>query len=184
MGRNIRKSKGKKINPTLFVFCEGETEEAYIYFLKSHYRLASIIIHPKVSGNSITRKFIDNYKKGKTTHEKDIDYLMYDLDIPEIFPRLKKIKNCILLLSNPCIELWFLLHYKNQTATVDCQHCCNELKNRKRSIYKKGEICTKLRERLSNKKYEAIKRAISLEEYSNPSSSIYKLLEKLEELKK
>lgn len=37
--RKHRPSKGKKINPHFWVFCEGETEEAYIYWLRARYRL-------------------------------------------------------------------------------------------------------------------------------------------------
>ncbi|WP_335965091.1 RloB family protein [Galbibacter sp. PAP.153] len=120
MAKGRRKSKGKMINPTLFVFCEGDTEEAYVNMLKSHFRLSSIQIHSKIGGNNITSKYIANYKKGKPIHDKDINYLMYDLDVPEILNRLKKIETCELLVSNPCIELWFLLHYKNHTANSKC----------------------------------------------------------------
>lgn len=183
MGRKRRKSRRKKINPTLFVFCEGETEEAYINLLKSFYRLPSIIIRPKISGSNITRDFIDKYKTGMSTHEKDIDFLMYDLDVPNVFSRLKKITNCVLLLSNPCIELWFLLHYKNQTSSVDCAYCCKEIKNRNRTSYKKGKIGTKLKDKLLTKKEDAIKRAKILVKYPNTGSTVYKFLEKLEELK-
>ncbi|MEM6964997.1 MAG: RloB family protein [Bacteroidota bacterium] len=184
MGRKRRKPRGKKINPTLFIFCEGQTEEAYVNLLKTHYRLPSIIIHPKVSGSDITKSFIENYKKEKPTHEKDIDYLMYDSDVPSVLTRLQKIEDCTLLLSNPCIELWFLLHYKNQTASVDCNQCCKELKNRNRTPYKKGIICEKLREKLIGGKYKATERAKKLSDALNPSSTIYRLIEKLEELSK
>lgn len=34
MARKRRAPKGKKMNPTFFVFCEGETEEAYVRLLK------------------------------------------------------------------------------------------------------------------------------------------------------
>ncbi|MEO1627601.1 MAG: RloB family protein [Bacteroidota bacterium] len=183
MGRQRRQPRGKKINPTLFVFCEGQTEEAYINFLKSHYRLPSIIVHSKVSGNNIDRRFIDSYKKDKPTHEKDIDYLMYDIDVAGVLERLQNIENCTLLLSNPCIELWFLLHYKNQTCHVNSEYCCKEINNRTKSTYKKGEICKKLKERLMEKKDTAIERATALKEYNNPSSSIHQFLKKLEELK-
>ncbi|GAA3587731.1 RloB family protein [Flavivirga amylovorans] len=183
MARSRRKSKGKKINPTLFVFCEGDTEETYINMLKSLFRLSSIQIHPKIGGNNITEKYIQNYKKDKPTHDKDIDYLMYDLDVPEIVDRLNKIANCTLLLSNPCIELWFLLHYKNHKANNDGAYFCKELKNRNKT-YKKGVIDKKLKEKLTTKIDDAIKRAKSLDESKNPSSTIYKLLEKLDELKK
>lgn len=183
MGRNRRKSKGKKINPTLFVFCEGDTEEAYVNMLKSLFRLSSIQIHPKIGGNNITFKYMENYKKDKPTHEKDINYLMYDLDVPEIIERLNKINDSILLLSNPCIELWFLLHFKNHKAHNDNAYFCKELKNRN-NTYKKGVIDKKLKEKLTTKIDEAIKRAKNLTASKNPSSTVYKLLEKLQELGK
>lgn len=183
MGRTRNKPKGKKINPTFFVFCEGKTEEAYVNFLKSFYRLPSIIIHPKIGGNSITRKFIDRYKKGKPSHEKDVDYLLYDADVPVVVERLKEIANCRLLLSNPCIELWFLLHYKNQTANVDCEYCCKELKNRNKKTYKKGEIDEKLKEKLAERLRIACDRARKLTAYNCPSSTVYRLIDDLEEVK-
>jgi len=48
MAGKRKPSKGKKINPTLFIFCEGKTEESYINFLKSFYRIPSIHIHPRL----------------------------------------------------------------------------------------------------------------------------------------
>lgn len=38
MSHKIRKSKGKQINPTFFVFCEGKTEEQYIEYLRSKFK--------------------------------------------------------------------------------------------------------------------------------------------------
>lgn len=183
MARRRKESKGKKINPTLFVFCEGETEEAYINLLKSLYRIPSIHIHPKIGGNNITKEYIKNYKKDKPTHEKDLNFLIYDLDVPTMIRRLSKIDNCELLVSNPCIELWFLLHYKNQTAKTNNAHCYRELENRNKS-YKKGAIDQKLKTKLISKKDDAVKRAKSLTEFENPSSTIYKLIDILDNLKK
>ena len=34
-----RQSRGKRINPTYFVFCEGETEEEYVKYLRSVFRI-------------------------------------------------------------------------------------------------------------------------------------------------
>lgn len=39
MAKYTRKSKGKEIKPTFFVFCEGESEEVYISFIRSTYRV-------------------------------------------------------------------------------------------------------------------------------------------------
>ena len=183
MAGKRKPSKGKKINPTLFIFCEGKTEESYINFLKSFYRIPSIHIHPKIGGNNITEAYITNYKQDKPTHEKDETFLMYDLDVPEILTRLTKIKKCTLLLSNPCVELWFLLHYKNQKANTTSEQCYREMSNRNKS-YKKGYIDNKLKEKLKSKIDDALKRAKDLNENNNPSSTIYKLIDALKELKK
>lgn len=182
MSSKRRKPRGKKINPTLFIFCEGETEVSYINFLKTEYRISSIHIRPKISGNKITTEYIKNYKKDKPTDNKDMVFLLYDLDVPEILARLSKIDNSILLVSNPSIELWFLLHYKNQTASTNNTYCLKELKNRNKS-YKKGLIDKKLKEKLKLKRYDAVKRSKKLTDFRNPSSTIYKLIEILEKLK-
>lgn len=182
MARRRREPRGKKINPTLFVFCEGDTEVAYINLLKSIYRIPSIQIHPKIGGNNITSEYIRNSKEGKPTHEKDLNFLMYDIDVSEIIERLSKIDDCTLLLSNPCIELWFLLHYKNQTANINGIICCREMENRNR-VYKKGAIDKKLKEKLISKREDAVKRAKGLTDNNNPSSTVYKFIEILDELK-
>lgn len=183
MAKGRRKSRGKQINPTFWVFCEGETEESYINFLKSLYRIPSIQIRSQVKGNAINAKYINAYKQDKPTHEKDVDYLMYDLDVAGMYDKLDKIENCILLVSNPCIELWFLLHYKNQTSQVDSKYCIKELNNRNRK-YSKGLIDTKLYDKLKDKYKDAIERAKKLPKFNNPSSSMYLFLETLEGLKK
>ena len=64
MSSKRRASKGKKINPHFWVFCEGETEESYVCFLRSKYRIPIEIIS-KVVGNKITQRFIESYKRGK-----------------------------------------------------------------------------------------------------------------------
>ena len=183
MAKPRRAPKDKKINPTLFVFCEGATEVAYVNLLKSLFRIPSIHIHPKTGGNSITTEYIEHYKKDKPTHEKDMNFLMYDLDVATMLPRLSKIKDSILVVSNPCIELWFLLHYKSQTANINSADCCRQLSNRNQQ-YKKGIIDVKLREKLISKKEDAVSRAKSLNDYDNPSSTIYKLIEVLNGLRK
>ena len=59
-----------------------------------------------------------SFLKGRPTSSKDKTFLLYDIDVDGIPDKLKKIKNTTLLVSNPCIELWFLLHFKNQTANI------------------------------------------------------------------
>jgi len=179
MSRKRSKSRGKKINPTYFVFCEGKTEEEYINLLKSEYRIPSIVIDTKIKVSDITSRYINSYKRSKTSHPKDKTFLFYDLDVPETLEKLKKIKNATLLVSNPCIELWFLLHYKTQQAETDCDHCSRELRNRN-DRYKKGQIDNKLESKLIDKKADAIKRAKNLLPYLNPSTTVFRLIELLD----
>ena len=172
-------SKGKKINPHYWVFCEGETEEAYVAFLRSKYRIPIEIV-PKIVGNKITSRFINKYKQNKPTHEKDKDFLMYDADVPETLERLKAIRSALLIASNPSIELWFLLHYKNQTANITTKECIKELSNRNRNVYKKGIIDSQLESKLTEICSKACDRAKNLELFKNPSSNMNIFIEELE----
>lgn len=80
MARKRSASKGKKIKPNFWVFCEGETEEEYVKFLRFLYRVP-IEIKPKTVGSNISARYIKTFKRGKPTHKKDIDFLMYDADV-------------------------------------------------------------------------------------------------------
>jgi len=183
MARKRKESQNKKINPTFFIFCEGETEVAYINFLKSHYRLPTIQIHTRIKGNDISEKYIDSYKQDKPTHQKDKTFLLYDLDVTGMLAKLRGIANCTILVSNPCIEFWFLLHYKSHVSSIQCSICCREMKNRN-NHYKKGIINEKLKRKLESKMTHAVTKAKSLKEYNNPSSTVYRLIEELNTLKK
>ncbi len=176
-------SKGKKINPHFWVFCEGETEDAYIRFLRSEYRIPVEIVS-KVAGSSINERYINSYKKGKPIHEKDKDFLIYDADVPELIEKLRKTSKTILIASNPTIELWFLLHFKNQTASLKEADCIRELSNRNRNNYRKGEIDNLLKVKLKEKSNEACNRAKQLELYRNPSTNFYVFIEIIEDVKR
>jgi hypothetical protein len=172
-------SKGKKINPHFWVFCEGETEEAYIRFLRSEYRLPVEII-PKIAGCDVSERYIQSYKKGKPVHKKDLDFLVYDADVPEVLEKLRLINSATLISSNPSIELWFLLHYKNQTAQIQEYECVRELYKRNHGFYKKGVLDESLKSKLKEKYREAGKRSRKLILYNNPSTNMHDFIEALE----
>ncbi len=131
MFRSPRRSKGKLIRPTFFVFCEGETEEAYICFLRNRYRIP-IEIKTKVAKNNISQQYVKRILKSLHKDVKDNYFLLYDLDVPEMHSRLQSIKNTILLVSNPCIELWFILHICNHN--VYCYIMSNALDSLKEYV--------------------------------------------------
>lgn len=110
MARKAKQPRGKKMNPTFFVFCEGKTEAAYVDLLRRSFRMPVEII-AKVSDSNINQQYIDRCKRDRFTTKEDKTFLMFDLDVAGMLERLQKIDDAILLLSNPCIEYWFLLHY-------------------------------------------------------------------------
>ena len=170
------------MKPTFFVFCEGKTEELYVKYLKSKYRIP-FEIDTQIAQNKINSKYVKNYKKNKFTHKKDKTFLVYDLDAPKMLERLKQIEGTTLLVSNPCIELWYLLHYKELKAEINCQACNKELEKRNGG-YSKTVIDSKLKEQLDTKQQKAVNRAKKLSNLDNPSSNMFLLIDELEKVKK
>ena len=110
MARKAKQPKGKRMNPTYFVFCEGKTEAAYVDLLRRSFRVPIEII-AKISDSNISQQYIERCKRERFTTKDDKTFLMFDIDVPGMLQHLSRIKDAILLLSNPCIEYWFLLHY-------------------------------------------------------------------------
>jgi hypothetical protein len=181
MSQQNRISKARFINPTFFVFCEGKTEEQYINYLRTKYRLPIQIV-AKTSGNRITNTYIDNFKDQRKEHEKDRTYLMFDLDAPKMMERLLAIKDTILLCSNPCFELWLLLHHQEQKAEITSDVCIENLIFHHKG-YSKGNINDELKSILNSNQEKACHRASKLSKYNNPSSTVHKLIEDLEKVK-
>ncbi|NCA85624.1 MAG: hypothetical protein EOM83_08625 [Clostridia bacterium] len=92
---------------------------------------------------------------------------------------LKKIKNATLLLSNPTIEFWFLLHYKSQKASISSSHCTKALAKSTSMNYQKGYINEILQKVLDKNYTIAAERAKELTLFENPSSNIYVLINEL-----
>jgi hypothetical protein len=111
---------------------------------------------------------------------------MYDLDIEGFLEKLhaiQKLTNSELLVSNPCLELWHILHYTNHSAFITSVDSIRKLKEFCKD-YKKGELSSRLKEKLTDRQSEAIKKAKGHTLYENPSTNIYLLLEELEKVKK
>ena len=165
------------MKPNFFVFCEGETEIAYVKFLRSLYR-APIQVIPKKGKSNISEEYIERSKNEYVRTEQDKVFLMYDLDVDGMLEHLQNITNAELLVSNPCIELWFLLHYKEQKSELTSDKCI--LKYQKVSKgYKKGVLSEEEKNVFAENRELAVVRARKLAKYQNPSTTVYKLLEML-----
>ncbi len=177
MGRNVRISKGKQMKPNFFVFCEGETEIAYVKFLRSLYR-APIQVIPKKGKSNISEDFIVKSKNEYVQTDQDKVFLMYDLDVDGMLEQLQKISNAELLVSNPCVELWFLLHYQEQKAEITSEKCVQKYQKVSKG-YKKGVLSEEEKEVFTKNRESAIDRAKKLAAFQNPSTTVFKLLEEL-----
>jgi len=94
---------------------------------------------------------------------------------------LQAIPDAVLLVSNPCIELWYLLHFEECHAELTQNACIKKLK-RHLEHYIKGNLSLNEKQYLSEKISEATARAKALVSYNNPSTTIYKMIELLNSL--
>lgn len=176
------KTTPRTMKKVFVVFCEGETEECYLNFLRGAYR-SPIKVIPRISGDSITNRLIRDVQKTEriTDMEKITTFIMYDLDKADMNDRLKAL-NAIHLFSNPCVELWFLLHITEQRQALTTLSVMRALINAGGvwTNYDKPILTQTQRAYLWEHQREAIARAKTLKDTSNPSSAIYKLLELLE----
>ena len=178
MGKRRELRPVRSMKPVFVVFCEGETEEAYLDFLKQTYRSPFKII-PKVEGGKISQHLIrTRCREVKISPNEKIQvFLMYDMDKPEITEKLLQLK-AHLLLSNPCIELCFLLHCKDQKTAISTEDAIKALKHigAPWNRYKKPEISTTQKDFLKLHVLEAMERASLLPIHNNPSSDVHHLL--------
>lgn len=178
MARKQRVSRGKVMRPNYFIFCEGETEEAYIGILRAHYRAPIQIITKKTLLN-ITPALVNRIKGNYICTKNDRTFLMYDLDVPSVLERLKKIPTATLLCSNPCIELWLLLHYADQNTELTSKECVEKF-SQTVPTYRKGKIDKFLEMYMLQHVDDAIERAKKKVPYNNPSTTVYELIDELE----
>lgn len=166
------------MRPNFFVFCEGKTEITYVEFLRSVYRVPIQII-PRKSDSNISDKYIKRCKDDYVTTKHDKTFVMFDLDVDGILERLSKLKDTILLVSNPCIEVWFLLHVENCKSELSSADCVKRLSAHFRK-YKKGALQDEEKSVLISNVADAIIRAETLPEHGNPSSSIHRLIKEIQ----
>ena len=180
----MRSLKPRKMRPQFLILCEGETEEAYINFLKQRYRLPIKIVS-RIVGGKISQRLIDRYKKELYGNPSEIKtFLMYDGDVLEILSSLKKC-NGFRLISKPCIEVWFLSHYRKVPESELTSDACLKMLC---SIdgweqYKKGVLSPKQQDSLWDGRMVAVKNMKDKTESSRTFSDIYKLIEVFEEEK-
>ena len=181
MASRREKAPDKRMRRIALVICEGETEVCYINLLKSWYK-SPIRIISHIEGTKITPSLVEKRTKELKISQWDKvhTFLMYDMDVQAINEKLHKCK-AEMLLSNPCFEIWLLLHAKDQKTVIETDALVKELKKSAPvwKNYSKSAFTDTQKAFLNDNTDVAVERAKELREFHNPSTGIYKLIEML-----
>jgi hypothetical protein len=179
-GRNARQLPTSSV----LIVCEGEkTEPLYFsHWRRDRWQKAGITI---VGGNicGTNPKSIVEYARA---HGKDNDsiWCVFDRDehkkVPAAFDQA--IANGFnVAFSNPCFELWFLIHFQDQTAYIERGAVCRRVKGHIRGYTKSLDVY----EQLMHTQGRAISRAVAMrkrnrdndkKETENPSTGVDRLV--------
>lgn len=139
MGRRTSGSRGAG-KLIVRVFCEGESEQAYVDFLREEFRDVAVISYPKETGaTELFERASERFKKDPSyrDYKEVIDEVWFFFDIEtkdankwekryQIIKSLRKMRKdkkvrVRLLMTTGCIEYWLMLHkryYVPQLQTV------------------------------------------------------------------
>jgi hypothetical protein len=184
----------------VLICCEGEvTEPSYLNGLKAELRIRLVHIEV-VPGPSNPKTLVDFAVEKKQAAERDarrerddnIKYdevwCVFDIDEHEYVPEAKdtaaahKIK---LAISNPCFELWLLLHFQDQRPHIERRQVQSACRG-----YMPGYVKEVPLELVFPHHQEAVDRAVALDIWQqeqqrpggNPSTGVYQLTERILEL--
>lgn len=179
----------------ILVFAEGlETEERYLTFWHRRHRDRVLVSIDDFRGGPL--QLVEHAVRAKANEAKDERrgrgrphdevWCVFDVDEhPNLAAAiaLARKHSIRIALSNPCIELWFLLHYENCTSYIDRK----DAQRRAQRHMGSGKIPTETAlVALSERHLDAVARAMRLEakhlgdgspEGANPSSGVWRLVE-------
>lgn len=153
MPRKFRKEK-----PLIYIFNEGESEQAYARFLKEHFSDVASIQYPKSTGlfTEARDKFKKDPKLRNSIDVIDEIWFFFDVEVTdhgkwnersEIINQLRKLRRksnirVRLLMTTACVEYWFMLHYEMLApalTTVADKERMRHMLEQKVPGYKKGD---------------------------------------------
>jgi RloB-like protein len=134
--RSLRRKVGtRQPRKTLVVFCEGEkTEPQYLLALRQEPFVkdaAAVDIQVETGRGGavpltlVTLAVAARAKSAAEEAEIDEFWCVFDVEWPRNHPHLREsiakaeANDIRLAISNPCFELWLILHYRNQGSWLD-----------------------------------------------------------------
>lgn len=203
--RKLQKKSVEIDGDKILIVTEGQkTEPQYFKFLISKYNINKNVKILKRSSASDPSSVLSAAKEAQEQENNendigyDIIYCVFDRDQHTNFEQVKNVieetDNFKAIISIPCIEYWFLLHFDKSSKSFlktgkksPCDNCISELKKHV-GDYKKNN--TEIFDKLKDKTETAIKNAeliiTDAESHGNynPSTQVHILVKKLQGLKK
>ena len=198
-GPSRRRVSSAAIRKELLVFVEGlRTEETYLVdWHRRHRDRVQVTIDPFRGGPLqlvehavVTRRAELSEARRQRGRPHDQIWCVFDRDEhPNVVQALNLASsNGIgVAVSNPCLELWFLLHFQDQTAFIGR----DEAQRQAEAILHCAKVLTPAAvETLAERYSQAKERAVKLDEKhqgdgsppgSNPSSSLWTLVDEIRE---
>jgi RloB-like protein len=197
-------SRVKKVRssiPTYAIVGDGYCEKIYFDQLKGVEQLRHISIKPELPQKTGLSRVLE---KAEELHEQGYDkvYCIIDYDVvlsnnqtPYFLKQKAKLekKGIVVLVCNPCFEVWFLLHYKKTGKLYsNCDSVGKDIKSetdlsdysKEQQYYQKKQIYKFLRPKLNdavaNAQFLELKRED--ESLNFPRAEIYKLIQELLDL--
>ncbi|WP_419554010.1 RloB family protein [Candidatus Poriferisodalis sp.] len=189
--------RGEASPRQILVFTEGEaTEKDYVEHWhgknRKHVRVTVDKFHGsprRLVEEAIKRRAQDQYEERRGRgRARDEYWCVFDRDSHDDFDQAiaTAASNDIrVAYSNPCIELWFILHFRDQTAWI---HRHDSQKESKRLLKCEKRLTRQALESLDGSFDDAKHRALQLDgrhqgndspPRSNPSSSVWELVERI-----
>ena len=174
-----------KSRPTFAVVVDGECEVWYLQMLKRNERSIVVNIEPKIPQRKRLSEQYENVIKLSEENTKvfwiiDFDVLSRETNSAKVGSKTaiqsfleykktiaKKHKNVVIIVNNPCLEFWILLHFEATSKAFDtCESASRQLKKHLKDYEKTEKYYTKqdndIYLRLKPKLAEALKNAKSL----------------------
>jgi hypothetical protein len=192
-----RRKSFREPRARFLIVCEGEvTEPTYFKDIRRRERgIIDLEIVPAGVPKSVVERAVQMKREAQRAAKAGKDqnllydhvWCVFDIDEHPFVPEAKEQAraNAIeVAISNPCFELWFLLHFQDQNAHIErhkVQHLCRE----HMPGYQKAPPCDVLMPGQGS----AIERAIQLENWhatrgttgDNPSTGVFRLIQQIKD---
>lgn len=190
--KNFERKSDRRSAKVFIIACEGEKTET-LYFTHITEGLRRVRVVPLPTGRDGRNSPLElvNRLKAELRNFPDAEaWIVFDCDNHFQGAHFRGTRKALIAaqkggyqiaISNPCIELWFLLHLEEVTGECDESHCTARLKQLLSSYNHSRYRPEELRAGVTLAIERAKKLDVSVEADlpSNPGSRIYRLMEEL-----